>query len=134
MAEDAQYPPKYFLPRGRQPRQPEDFNDRGERTFREHWNFPFFRYCWDEGFTRLPTVEDCPECATCHTSRGMPSVFSWLGRQAPSPPQEPINDDDYHEECCQPRWCPDGLSQTQKRRVQHLRTLEQVEEEYLRLL
>ena len=78
MAKDAQYPPEYFLSRGCYPRQPEDFDDRRERMFREHWNYPFFWYCWDEGFTRLPTVEDCPECATCHTSRGMPSVFRRL--------------------------------------------------------
>jgi len=78
-------------------------------------------------------IDDCPECTARHTSRGVPSVFSRLGRNAPPPPQEPINDD-YPEECCLPRWCPDGLSRTQKRRVERLWTLEQVEEEYLQLL
>jgi hypothetical protein len=29
---------------------------------RDHWHCPFFKYCWDSGMSRLPTVEDCPEC------------------------------------------------------------------------
>ena len=33
-----------------------------------------------------------------------------------------------------PRWCPEGLSKTQMHRVQRLRSLEQAEDEYLRLL
>jgi hypothetical protein len=29
---------------------------------RDHWHCPFFRYCWDSGMSRLPTIRDCPEC------------------------------------------------------------------------
>jgi hypothetical protein len=28
----------------------------------DHWHYPFFRYCWDSGMSRLPTTRDCPEC------------------------------------------------------------------------
>jgi hypothetical protein len=27
---------------------------------RYHWHYPFFKYCWDSGMKRLPTLEDCP--------------------------------------------------------------------------
>jgi hypothetical protein len=33
-----------------------------------------------------------------------------------------------------PRWCPDGLSHSQKRRVQRLRNLEEAEDQYLEML
>ena len=39
-------------------------------------------------------------------------------------------EDMYHR----PRWCPDGLSRSQKRRVQHLRNLEEAEARYLDVL
>ena len=39
-------------------------------------------------------------------------------------------EDKYHR----PRWCPDGLSHSQKRRVQRLRNLEEVEARYLEVL
>jgi hypothetical protein len=39
-------------------------------------------------------------------------------------------EDKYH----QPRWCPDGLSRSQKRRIQRLRTLEEAEAHYLEML
>jgi hypothetical protein len=32
------------------------------------------------------------------------------------------------------RWCPDGLSHSQKRRIQWLRTLEEAEAQYLEML
>jgi hypothetical protein len=39
---------------------------RKERYEREqaelHWNFPFFRHCWNEGL-KLPTRHNCPECS-----------------------------------------------------------------------
>jgi hypothetical protein len=28
----------------------------------KHWDCPFFKYCWDAGMSRLPTVDNCPEC------------------------------------------------------------------------
>jgi len=39
-------------------------------------------------------------------------------------------EDKYHR----PRWCPDGLSRSQKRRVQRLRNLEEAEARYLNVL
>ena len=39
-------------------------------------------------------------------------------------------EDKYHR----PRWCPDGLSRSQKRRVQRLRNLEEAEARYLEML
>jgi hypothetical protein len=39
-------------------------------------------------------------------------------------------EDKYH----QPRWCPDGLSHSQKRKVQRLRNLEEAEAQYLEML
>jgi hypothetical protein len=39
-------------------------------------------------------------------------------------------EDKYH----QPRWCPDGLSHSQKLRVQRLRNLEEAEAQYLKML
>jgi hypothetical protein len=29
---------------------------------RDHWHCPFFKHCWNSGMSRLPTVDDCPEC------------------------------------------------------------------------
>ena len=43
---------------------------------------------------------------------------------------EPEEEDKYHR----PRWCPDGLSRSQKRRVQRLRNLEEAEAKYLDVL
>jgi hypothetical protein len=39
-------------------------------------------------------------------------------------------EDKYH----QPHWCPNGLSRSQKRRIQRLRTLEEAEAQYLEML
>ena len=39
-------------------------------------------------------------------------------------------EDRYHR----PRWCPDGLNRSQKRRVQRLRNLEDAEAKYLDVL
>ena len=43
---------------------------------------------------------------------------------------EPEEEDRYHR----PRWCPDGLNRSQKRRVQRLRNLEEAEAKYLDVL
>jgi hypothetical protein len=29
---------------------------------RDHWHWPFFKYCWNSGMSRLPTVNNYPEC------------------------------------------------------------------------
>ena len=89
----------------------------------EHWHCPFFRFCWDEGMSRLPTKENCPECGQQQqqdTNRA--SVFRRLGSQhdessRPATRDESDSEDDkYHR----PRWCPDGLSRTQKHKVQRV--------------
>ena len=68
------------------------------------------------------------------------SVFERLG---PLPPRnkhaesarvedlEELVDDDEENKYHRPRWCPDGLSRSQKRRVQRLRGLEEAERLYL---
>jgi hypothetical protein len=43
---------------------------------------------------------------------------------------EEEEEDKYHW----PHWCPDGLSHSQKRRIQRLRTLKEVEAQYLEML
>ena len=72
------------------------------------------------------------------------SVFERLGplppqsKRAESPRLKDLEDsedegeeeDRYHR----PRWCPDGLSRSQKRRVQRLRGLEEAEKLYLHTL
>jgi hypothetical protein len=94
---------------------------------RDHWHCPFFRYCWDSGISRLPTIRDCPECGPMKPDARGVSVFRWLGpvptRQewVRSPRREENSyeeEDRYHRPC----WCPDGLNRSQKRRVQRLRS------------
>ena len=93
----------------------------------------------------MPTIGNCPECGPQKDHTGPASVFKRLG---PLPPQkeqvessrasdseepeaEPDEEEDrYHR----PRWCPDGLRRTQKRRVQRLRSLEEAEAQYLHTL
>ncbi|KAK1627381.1 hypothetical protein QYE76_001696 [Lolium multiflorum] len=110
-----------------------------------HWDCPFFRHCWDSGMSRLPTIGNCPECNQKKKEAANVSVFERLG---PLPPQSKraesprwadledsedegeVEEDRYHR----PRWCPDGLSRSQKRRVQRLRGLEEAERLYLHTL
>ncbi|KAK1686926.1 hypothetical protein QYE76_047774 [Lolium multiflorum] len=47
---------------------------------------------------------------------------------------EELEDDDEEDKYHRPRWCPDGLSRSQKRRVQRLRALEEAERLYLHAL
>ena len=44
------------------------------------------------------------------------------------------SEDDEEDRYHRPRWCPDGLSHSQKRRVQRLRSLEEAEAQYLHTL
>ncbi|KAK1693206.1 hypothetical protein QYE76_009903 [Lolium multiflorum] len=89
------------------------------------------------GMSRLPTIDNCPEC-----SRRRAQVRFRVRRLGPLPSQnrkaescqgedfvesEDEEEDRYHR----PRWCPDGLSHSQKRRVQRLRNLEEAEAQYL---
>ncbi|KAK1651990.1 hypothetical protein QYE76_069795 [Lolium multiflorum] len=104
----------------------------------KHWDCPFFKHCWDSGMSRLPTIENCPECTQQRRRTNEVSVFERLG---PLPPQskraESSQEEDFEESDGEedryhrPRWCPDGLSHSQKRRVQRLRNLEEAEAQYL---
>jgi hypothetical protein len=88
--------------------------------------------------SRLPTINNCLECGPQkHDAKGV-SVFQCLG---PMPPQDKQaksscgenfeeEEDKYHRPC----WCPDRLSCSQKHRIQQLRTLEEVEAQYLEML
>ncbi|KAK1698114.1 hypothetical protein QYE76_014811 [Lolium multiflorum] len=96
---------------------------REQEDMDRHWNCPFFKHCWDSGMSRLPTIENCPECKQKRKGTNEVSVFKRLG---PLPPQkkraESSQDEDFEESeeedrYHRPRWCPDGLSHSQKRRV-----------------
>jgi hypothetical protein len=105
---------------------------------RDHWHCPFFKYCWNSGISRLPTVNNCPECGPQKHDLRKVSVFQRIGpmpsqdkRAKPSREENFEGEEDkYH----QPRWCPDGLSHSQKRRVQQQRNLEEADAQYLGML
>ena len=89
--------------------------------------------------SRLPTIDDCLECRPRECQQGETSVFWGLGprtchdgrvRRPSGDDLEPEEEDKYHH----PRWCPDGLSRSQKRKVQRLRNLEEAEAKYLDVL
>jgi hypothetical protein len=105
---------------------------------RDHWHCPFFMHCWNFGMSRLPTVNNCPECGCRKHDTRKVLLFQRIG---PMPPQDKRakpsceenfegGEDKYH----QPRWCPDGLSRSKKHRVQRLRNLEEAEAQYLEML
>jgi hypothetical protein len=81
---------------------------------RDHWHCPFFKYYWNSGMSRLPTINKCPECGPRnHDARGV-SVFQCIG---PMPPQDnqarpscKENFEDEEDKYHRLRWCPDGLS------------------------
>ena len=109
------------------------------QAIRDHWHCPFFRYCWNSGMSRLPTIDDCLECRPRGLQRDETSVFRRLGPRTrhhdrvsrPSRgDSEPKEEDRYHR----PWWCPDGLNHSQKRRVQRLRNLEEAKAKYLDVL
>ncbi|PUZ57943.1 hypothetical protein GQ55_5G470400 [Panicum hallii var. hallii] len=52
---------------------------RKQEDTRDHWHCPFFKYCWDSGMKRLPTLEDCPECKSQKQDARSASVFQRLG-------------------------------------------------------
>ena len=49
-----------------------------------HWDCPFFKHCWNSGMSRLPTIDNCPECSQRKEDKSEDSVFNRLG---PLPPQ-----------------------------------------------
>ncbi|KAK1607237.1 hypothetical protein QYE76_030910 [Lolium multiflorum] len=90
------------------------------------------------GMSRLPTIENCPECKQQRRRRASEvSVFERLGplppqkKRAESSQEEDFEESDEEDRYHRPRWCPDGLSHSQKRRVQRLRNLEEAEAQYL---
>ena len=101
----------------------EEYEHRTGRTLvrrqaiRDHWHCPFFRYCWNSGMSRLPTIDDCLECRPRGRQSGETSVFRRLGPKAchddhvERPSRDDLElkgEDKYHH----PRWCPDGLSRS----------------------
>ena len=95
--------------------------------------------------SRLPTIGNCPECNQKKKEAANVSVFERLGplppqnRRAEIPRLEDLEDsedegEDEEDRYHRPRWCPDGLSHSQKRRVQRLRGLEEAERLYLHTL
>src|SRR6185503_16487213 len=110
------------------------------QAIRDHWHCPFFRYCWNSGMSRLPTIDDCLECRPRGHQQDETSVFQRLGprtrqddrvrRPARGDSEQEEEEDRYHR----PWWCPDALNRSQKRRVQRLRNLEEAEAKYLDVL
>jgi hypothetical protein len=105
---------------------------------RDHWHCPFFKYCWNSGMSQLPTINNCPKCRPRKDDPRNVLVFQRVG---PMPPQDKRakpsreenfegEEDKYHR----PHWCPDGLSHSQKDRVQRLCNLEGAEAQYLEML
>ncbi|KAK1611613.1 hypothetical protein QYE76_035286 [Lolium multiflorum] len=94
------------------------------------------------GMSRLPTIDNCPECRQKKKDTGDVSVFKRLGtlpsqsRRAEPPQEEDLEEleDEEEDRYHRPRWCPDRLSHSQKRRVQWLRSLEEAEAQYLHTL
>jgi hypothetical protein len=64
-----------------------------------------------------------PAFGTCSTQQGQ--VRSPQGR---------VDLDEEEDKYHRPRWCPDGLNRSQKRRVQRLCSLEEAEARYLESL
>ncbi|PVH62694.1 hypothetical protein PAHAL_3G372900 [Panicum hallii] len=106
---------------------------------RDHWYCPFFKYYWDSGMKRLPTLEDCPECKSHKQDARSASVFQRLGPVQPRHGQAESsriggNSEGEEDKCHRPHWCPDGLNWSQKRRVQWSCSLEETEAQYLETL
>ena len=92
--------------------------------------------------SRLPTIGNCPGCGQQEDNVGEVSVFKRLGpipsqnKRAGSARGTDLEDsgDEEEDRYHRPRWCPDGLSHSQKCRVQRLRSLEEAEAQYLHML
>ncbi|KAK1618038.1 hypothetical protein QYE76_023555 [Lolium multiflorum] len=79
----------------------------------KHWDCPFFKHCWDSGMSRLPTIENCPECKQRRRRTNEVSVFERLGplppinKRAESSQEEDFEESDGEEDRYhRPRWCP----------------------------
>ena len=122
----------------------EEQEDTDKEDTDNHWNCPFFKHCWNSGMSQLPTIGNCPGCGQQEDNAGVASVFKRLGpipsqnKQAESARgtylEDSEDEDEEEDRYHRPRWCPDGLSHSQKRRVQRLRSLEEAEAQYLHML
>jgi hypothetical protein len=88
---------------------------------------------------RLPTTRDCPECGPVKPDAKGVSVFRCLGpiptqQEKVGSPQRRVDLEEEEDKYHHPRWCPDGLNRSQKRRVQWLCSLEEAEARYLESL
>ena len=109
------------------------------QAIRDHWHCPFFTYCWNSSMSRLPTIDDYLECRPRARQSAESSVFRRLRpkvRHDEHIERPAMGDFEPEEEdrCHRPRWCPDGLNRSKKRRVQRLRNLEEAEAKYLDVL
>jgi hypothetical protein len=81
--------------------------------------------------SRLPTINYCPECGPRKHDPRKVSVFQRIGPMLPqdkrAKPSREKNIEGEEDKYHQLRWCPDGLSHSQKCRVQRLRNLEEAE-------
>jgi hypothetical protein len=89
--------------------------------------------------SRLPTTKDCLECGPGKQDAKGVSVFRRLGpvpsqQEQIQPPQRRVDFEEEEDKYHHPRWCPDGLNCSQKRRVQQLHSLEEAEARYLESL
>ena len=121
-----------------------------------HWLCPFFQHCWEKRL-RLPLAKECPKDhhrtgrqerstspkrargtvkeSTC-TAEVEESTKAESSAKGKAPQKEDkseetnvsAKDDTCHEQKPMlPKWCPDGLTRSQKRRLQRLRADEQEE-------
>jgi len=138
------YQYQYKLRRRRESEE-DEYEHRTGRTLgrrqpiRNHWHCPFFRYCWNSCMSRLPTIDDCLESRPRGRHQDETSVFRHLGPRTRQDnhvrrPSRGDSEPEEEDRCHRPRWCPDGLNRSQKRRVQHLRNLEEAEAKYLDVL
>jgi hypothetical protein len=89
--------------------------------------------------SRLPTTRDCPECRSVKPDAKGVLVFQRLGpvptqQEQIQSPQRRVDFEEEEDKYHHPRWCPDGLNRSQKRRVQRLRSMEEAEARYLESL
>ena len=92
----------------------------------------FFQYCWEKGL-RLPSAEECPKQHFAARpaerdpgpQRTRASVKKRLGRPIPEGGQEGPKVESIKARVPKSnRWCPEGLTKSQKRRLQRLKTTE----------
>jgi hypothetical protein len=56
---------------------------KGREDSHDHWHCTFFKYCWNSSMSRLPTVNNCPECGPRKHGPRKVSVFQHVGPMLP---------------------------------------------------